>query len=362
MTAGVTAPGVGPAVGSALVERTAGDAAAAVGTEAGVQRWRGRDGVPPGWGRCVVTIGVFDGVHRGHQRLIAHAVACARELGLPTVLMTFDPHPGEVLRPGTHPAQLTSLTRRAELVAELGVDAFWVLPFTPELARVPADEFVHELLVDKLHAAVVVVGRNFTFGYQARGDSAELERLGQRFGFAARGMDLVASTEGVAGSEVGAVTYSSTYVRACISAGDVRAAAEALGRPHRLEGVVVRGDQRGRELGYPTANLGLAEHLAIPADGVYACWFVDRHDPRPDASRRPAAVSVGTNPTFSGRERTVEAFVLDTDEDLYGGRVAVDFVDRVRGMERFDSVDELIVAMDGDVRRTREILGRAGPG
>jgi riboflavin kinase / FMN adenylyltransferase len=313
-----------------------------------VQRWRGLDGVPSGWGRCVVTIGVFDGVHRGHQQLIARAVEHGRALGLPVVLITFDPHPASVLRPGTYPARLTSLTRRAELVAELGVDAFWVLPFTAELARVAPDEFVHELLVDRLHAAMVVVGRNFTYGYRAAGDVAELERLGQRFGFAAEGVDLVTEASAPAGSSV---TFSSTYIRACISAGDVRAAAEALGRPHRLEGVVVRGDQRGRELGYPTANVDCGEHAAIPADGVYACWF--HHAGRVYA----AATSVGTNPTFSGRERTVEAFVLDTHEDLYGARVAVDFVERLRGMDRFDSVDELIVAMDGDVARTRQVLG-----
>ena len=314
-----------------------------------MQRWRGLDGVPSGWGRCVVTIGVFDGVHRGHQQLIARAVAHGRELGLPTVLITVDPHPASVLRPGTYPSRLTSLTRRAELVAELGIDAFWVLPFTTDLARVPPQEFVHELLVDRLHAAMVVVGRNFTFGYRAAGDVAELERLGQRFGFAAEGVDLVTEPFGVAAGG-STVTFSSTYVRACISAGDVRAAAEALGRPHRLEGVVVRGDQRGRELGYPTANVDCGEHAAIPTDGVYACWF--HHQGR----ARPSAVSVGTNPTFSGRVRTVEAFVLDTDEDLYGARVAVDFVDRLRGMDRFDSVDELIHQMDRDVERTREVL------
>ena len=312
-----------------------------------MHRWRGRDDVPAGWGRCVVTIGVFDGVHRGHQQLIGEAVARGRALGLPTVLITFDPHPSEVLRPGSHPAQLTSLRRRAELVAEMGVDAFWVLPFTPELARVPPDEFVHELLVDRLHAALVVVGRNFTFGYRAAGDVAELTRLGERFGFGAEGLDLV--TDGTVGGRT--VTFSSTYIRSTISAGDVRAAAAALGRPHRVEGVVVRGDQRGRELGYPTANLGMAEHVAVPADGVYAGWFVHRD------RRLPTAVSVGTNPTFSGRQRTVEAFVLDHHEDFYGERVAVDFVERVRGMTRFDCVEELIVAMDGDVAGTRRVLG-----
>jgi riboflavin kinase/FMN adenylyltransferase len=320
-----------------------------------VQRWRGRDGVPPGWGRCVVTIGVFDGVHRGHQQLIGRAVARAVELGdLPTVLITFDPHPSEVLRPGSHPAQLTTLTRRAELVAELGVDAFWVLPFTHEFAHVAPAEFVHELLVDRLHASAVVVGRNFTYGYKAAGDVAELQRLGQRFGFEAIGLDLVAD-----GDRGRTVTFSSTYIRSSIAAGDVEAAADALGRPHRVEGVVVKGDQRGRELGYPTANVAATEHAAIPADGVYAGWFV-RPGRDGGEERLPTAVSVGTNPTFSGQVRTVEAFVLDHTEDFYGQRVGVDFVGKVRGMARFDSVEELITAMDGDVATTRGLLGLSG--
>ena len=320
-----------------------------------MQRWRGRDGVPPGWGRCVVTIGVFDGVHRGHQQLIGRALERARELGdLPTVLITFDPHPSEVLRPGSHPAQLTTLTRRAELVAELGVDAFWVLPFTHEFAHVAPAEFVHELLVDRLHASAVVVGRNFTYGYKAAGDVAELQRLGQRFGFEAIGLDLVAD-----GDRGRTVTFSSTYIRSSIAAGDVEAAADALGRPHRVEGVVVRGDQRGRELGYPTANVAATEHAAIPADGVYAGWFV-RPGRDGGEERLPTAVSVGTNPTFSGQVRTVEAFVLDHTEDFYGQRVGVDFVGKVRGMTRFDSIEELITAMDGDVATTRGLLGLPG--
>ncbi len=312
-----------------------------------MQRWRGRDGVPPGWGRCVVTIGVFDGVHRGHQQLIGHAVERARELGgLPTTLITFDPHPSEVLRPGSHPAQLTTLARRADLVGELGIDAFWVLPFTTDFARVEADEFVHELLVDRLHASAVVVGNNFTYGYRAAGDVPELQRLGQRFGFEAIGLDLVAD-----GDRGRTVTYSSTYIRSCIAAGDVEAAADALGRPHRIEGVVVKGDQRGRDLGYPTANVSPTAHAAVPADGVYAGWFIR------DGEKLPTAVSVGTNPTFSGQQRTVEAFVLDHTEDFYGRRVGVEFVGRVRGQERFDSVEELITSMDGDVATTRKILG-----
>ncbi|HYZ07610.1 MAG TPA: bifunctional riboflavin kinase/FAD synthetase [Pseudonocardiaceae bacterium] len=306
-----------------------------------MQRWRGLDPTPGGWGRSVVTIGVFDGVHRGHAQLISRAVQRARELDVPAVLLTFDPHPSEVVRPGSHPAQLTTLRRRAELAEQLGVDVFCVLPFTVELSRMPPAEFVHELLVERLHVATVVVGENFTFGHKAAGDVDLLCTLGRRFGFTTEGADLLSQGE---------VTFSSTYIRSCIDAGDVAAAAAALGRPHRVEGIVVRGDRRGSELGYPTANLSTPRYSAIPADGVYACRFVHR------GRELAAAVSVGTNPTFSGRERRVEAFVLDLDEDLYGEQVALDFVSRLRGMERFESTAELVTQMDDDVARTRAVL------
>lgn len=304
--------------------------------------------MPTGWGRSVVTVGVFDGVHRGHQKLIRRAVSLAAERDLPSVLVTFDPHPTEVVRPGHHPAQLTTLARRAELVGELGVSAFCVLPFNAEMARMPADEFVHEVLVERLHAAAVVVGENFTFGHGARGDVPLLHRYGRRFGFAVEGLQLITDTS----DPNDGVTYSSTYIRSCIDGGDVALAAQALGRPHRVEGVVVRGDRRGHELGFPTANLEPPPHSAVPADGIYACWFV--HGGR----RLPAATSIGTNPTFSGRERTVEAYVLDVDEDYYGHHVALDFVDRLRGMDRFDSITALVDQMGLDVARVRELLAR----
>lgn len=308
-------------------------------------RWRGLEAVPTDWGRCVVTVGVFDGVHRGHQQLIGRAVERARSRGLPSVLVTFDPHPAEIVRPGSHPARLTSLRRRADLVAELGVDAFCVLPFTPTLARVEAPEFAHTVLVERLHAAAVVVGRNFTFGHRATGDVALLERLGERFGFAVEGHELISDP-----TVDGGVTFSSTYIRACIDAGDVAAAAAALGRPHRVEGVVVHGERRGRELGYPTANLATPAHTALPADGVYAGRFAI------GGRLLPAAVSVGTNPTFSGRIRTCEAYVLDVVEDFYGHEVAVDLEHRLRGQERFDDVDALVAQMVRDVTATRELL------
>jgi riboflavin kinase/FMN adenylyltransferase len=327
-----------------------------------VERWRGLENLPGGWGRCVVTIGVFDGVHRGHAELIRHAVHTAQQRGLPSLLLTFDPHPAEVVRPGSHPAQLTTLRRRADLVERLGVDVFCVLPFTSEVQRMSAREFAHELLVEKLHAAVVVVGENFTFGNGAEGDVTLLRQLGDRFGFSTEPAPLVAS-DPAEDTQQGdrAVTFSSTYIRSCIDAGDVAAAAAALGRPHRLEGIVVRGDGRGKELGYPTANLSLPRYAAIPADGIYACWFVRQTESGEPPKALQAAVSVGTNPTFSGRERRVEAFVLDVDEDFYGRPVALDFVGRIRDMERYDQPEELIARMDIDVSEAREMLAGMPP-
>jgi riboflavin kinase/FMN adenylyltransferase len=321
-----------------------------------VQRWRGQDEIPTDWGRCVLTIGVFDGVHRGHAELIATAVKEGRARGVPTVLMTFDPHPMEVVFPGSHPAQLTTLTRRAELVEELGIDVFLVIPFTPDFMKLTPDRYIHELLVERLHVVEVVVGENFTFGKKAAGNVELLHRAGDRFGFSVQGLPLVTERHN---NET--VTYSSTYIRSCVDAGDVVAATEALGRPHRVEGVVVRGDGRGRVLGFPTANIAPPMYSAIPADGVYAAWFtVLGHGPVvgtvTPGERYQAAVSVGTNPTFSGRARTVEAFVLDTAADLYGERVAVDFVARIRGQHRFESVQDLIDAIADDTERVRTIL------
>ncbi|MBJ7451312.1 MAG: bifunctional riboflavin kinase/FAD synthetase [Blastococcus sp.] len=318
-----------------------------------MQRWRGLEATPADLGRTVVTIGMYDGVHRGHQQLIGAAVARAHAMRRPCLLLTFDPHPAEVVRPGSHPAILTSLDRKAELVAGLGVDAMCVLPFTAEFMRLPPETFTHTVLVEHLHAAQVVVGENFTYGHRAAGTVSTLTAEGRRFGFAVEGVPLAEDS-----SDSGDVTISSTYIRACVAAGDMVAAARALGRPHRVDGVVVRGDRRGRDLGYPTANVESPQYTAIPADGVYAGHLVTR-DPRSGASRErlPAAISVGTNPTFQGSRRTVEAFVLDYDGDLYGEHVGVEFASRLRPMEAFADVDGLLVAMAKDVSDTRQILG-----
>jgi riboflavin kinase / FMN adenylyltransferase len=318
-----------------------------------VLRWRGSEGTPGDLGRTVVTLGMYDGVHRGHQKLIGAAVARARAMRRPSLLITFDPHPAEVIRPGSHPAILTSLDRKAELVAALGVDAMCVLPFTAELMRMSPESFTHTVLVEKLHAAQVVVGENFTYGHKAAGNVATLTAEGRRFGFAVEGIALAEDS-----SEEGEVTISSTYIRACVAAGDMVSAARALGRPHRVDGVIVRGAQRGRNMGYPTANVESPPFTAIPADGVYAGHLVTR-DPRSGASRDrfPAAISVGSNPTFQGSRRTVEAFVLDYDGDLYGEHVGVEFAQRLRPMAAFPDVEALLTAMAKDVTDTREILG-----
>lgn len=308
-----------------------------------MQRWRGYDAVPSGFGRTVVTIGVFDGVHRGHQATIGHAVKRARESGLKSVVLTFDPHPSEVVRPGSHPAVLTEPRRKAELMAELGVDALCVVPFTLEFSRLSPEAFVHDVLVEHLHAAAIVVGENFRFGHKAAGDVALLRDLGRRWGFTVDGAPLVSS---------GDVVFSSTYIRACVAAGDVAAAAEALGRPHRVEGVVVRGDQRGRKLGFPTANFLTSSHAAVPADGVYAGWVIR------GGERLPAAASVGTNPTFSGEDRRVEAHILDFDGDLYGERLGLDLVANLRGQVKYDGVEPLIAQIKEDVAQTRALLSR----
>jgi riboflavin kinase / FMN adenylyltransferase len=312
-----------------------------------VYRWYGLDEVPAGWGESVVTIGVFDGVHRGHQRIVERAAQVGEQRGLPVVAITFDPHPDEVTRPGSHPPFLCSARRRAELLSGLGVDAVCVVPFTLEFSRLAPDDFVRTVLVERLHAAVVVVGEDFRFGHKAAGDVQLLAKLGEKYEFTTEGMPLLVAD----GS-----TISSTSIRQMLAEGDVAAAAKALGRPHRVEGVVVRGHQRGRALGFPTANLEMPPHTAIPADGIYAGWLASLDDEGRDVQRWPAAISIGNNPTFGEGEQTVEAYALDrTDLDLYGMHAAIDFAARLRGTIRFDSVGTLVEQMHRDVDRAREL-------
>ena len=322
-----------------------------------MRRWYGLDEVPDDWGASVVTIGVFDGVHRGHQRIVGRAVQVAvadagRGSRLPVVVVTFDPHPDEVVRPGSHPPFLCTPRRRAELLAGLGVDAVCMLPFTYEFSQLSPDEFVRTALVDRLHADAVVVGENFRFGHRAAGDVPLLAALGEKYDFTAEGVPLLVA---------GGITISSSYIRERLAAGEVRLAAAALGRPHRVEGVVVRGQMRGRALGFPTANLECPPHTAIPGDGIYAGWLLGLAPDGTADSRWPAAISVGPNATFDEAERTVEAYALDRDDlDLYGAHMAIDFSARLRGTVRFDSVEDLVAQMHRDVADSRQILFSPG--
>ena len=313
-----------------------------------MQRWQGLGDVPGDWGPSAVTIGVFDGVHRGHQRIVARASEVAVTNRLPLVVVTFDPHPDEVVRPGSHPPLLCTLRLRVQLLSELGADAVCVLPFTLDFSRLGPDEFVRAVLAERLHARRVVVGANFRFGHRAAGDVALLAELGEKYDFSAEGVPLL--------TEDG-VTISSSSIRDLVAAGDVAGAARDLGRPHRVEGVVVRGAQRGRTLGIPTANLETPPYTAIPADGVYAGWLASLDENGNQTQRWPAAISVGTNPTFDGQHRVVEAYALDRDDlDLYGVHVAVDFAARLRGMAKFGSVDELIAQMRLDIDQARVLV------
>jgi riboflavin kinase/FMN adenylyltransferase len=327
-----------------------------------VQRWQGLDAVPEGFGPSVVTIGNFDGVHRGHRALLGTVIEAARKLGLPAVAVTFEPHPVAVLFPERAPAVLTAPDHRLELLAETGLDAVLVLEFTREFAQWSPEHFVRTVFLDALHAALVVVGPDTRFGHRNSGNVATLRQLGATLGFEVETVPefgLAPAQDGAPGDPAPARRWSSSWARELLAEGDVARAAEVLGRPHRVMGVVVHGDHRGRELGYPTANLSQDAVGQVPADGVYAGRLVRPELPpgAPDAVL-PAAVSVGTNPTFDGLQRRVEAYVLDrTDLDLYGERLAVEFVERLRPTLRFDGVEALVQQMALDVARCRELLG-----
>jgi riboflavin kinase / FMN adenylyltransferase len=306
-----------------------------------VRVWRSTEDVA-GVDRSVATVGNFDGLHRGHQHVIDLVVARAGETGASSVVVTFDPHPMTVVHPGGAPLALTTLDHRLDLIAERGVDATLVLPFTHELSLLSPAEFVTRVLVDALHTTAVHVGANFRFGHRAAGTIDTLSELGAVYGYDTFPVELARDD----------TVWSSTYVRQCLAEGDVVAAARALGRLHRVEGPVVEGDKRGRELGFPTANLDLGDGVAVPADGIYAGWLT-----RASGERLPAAISIGTNPTFDGTTRRVEAYVLDRDDlELYGEHVILEFAERLRDTLRFDGVEPLLVQMAADVDRARAIL------
>jgi riboflavin kinase/FMN adenylyltransferase len=316
-----------------------------------VRVWRSVADVPADLGRSVVVIGNFDGVHLGHRHVVRRARQVADADNLFVVAVTFDPHPFAVLRPEHPPLALTDIDRRCYLLAKAGVDDVLVIPFSRKVAAWTPQEFVDRVIVHSLHAAVVVAGANFRFGARAAGDLALLTEAGRTHDFRVERIAL----------DGGPQVWSSTYARACLAGGDIEGASEALGHPFSVVGTVVRGEQRGRELGYPTANV-LTQGLAAPTDGVYAGWLglLDPENGQaPVGEPFPVAISVGTNPTFAGdRERRVEAYVLDRDDlNLYDRRVEISFMARIRGMMKFDGIDALLEAMTDDVVKTRELLG-----
>lgn len=318
-----------------------------------MHRWTSLDDAPADLGRTVATLGNFDGVHRGHRAVLRTVTDLAAERGLAAVAVTFDPHPVAVLHPERAPEQIAGLAHRLDLLAEAGLDGVVVIEFTREYAQLTPEDFVVQTFVEGLRADVVVVGQDTRFGLGNSGDVETMRELGERHGFEV----VVQETAGE--QEEGLRSWSSTALRRAIAEGDMGQAAQILARPHRVSGEVVHGHHRGRELGYPTANLEPRSEGMVPADGVYAGWLVRPSLTEGDPERcLPAAISVGTNPTFDDvARRTVEAYVLDrTDLDLYGEVVAIDFVERLRGNVRFDSLEALTDQMAADVDRARALL------
>ncbi len=312
-------------------------------------RWTDAAHTPPQLNPCVATFGNFDGVHRGHQAVIARVRAEGERRGIPSVVVTFDPHPVRVLHPERAPELISPGRLHEDLLAETGIDGLLVIPFTWDYAQQSAEDFIVSTFVRGLGVRALVVGADTKgFGVGYTGDVDLIRQLGEVHGFEVVVLPDLGDDQ----------RWSSSAVRAHLRAGEVADAAAVLGRAHRVVGTVVHGFHRGRELGYPTANLERRSRGVVPADGVYAGWLT-RLDLPPEAvdRRLPAAISVGTNPTFEGTERTVEAYCLDrTDLDLYGEEVAIDFVEHIRPTLKFASIDDLLEAMSADVAKARAIL------
>ena len=299
--------------------------------------------VPADFGPSAVTIGKFDGLHTGHRSVLRAVRDAAQTAGLTSTVLTFDRNPLSVLAPERCPDALVSNDQKRELLADAGIEATVMLRFDRAFSAQSPEQFVQNILVDTLHARIVFVGADFRFGARGAGNVALLQQLGDSLGFRVNVVDAM--------SFDGTHRVSATGIRQLLAGGDVAAAARLLGRPHAVRGLVIRGEQRGRTLGFPTANLSPRLEGFIPADGVYAGWLTV------DGERLPAAISVGNNPTFDGvPERQVEAHVLDRDLDLYDTTVEVSFVSRIRGMEKFDGVDALVAQIGRDVLQVRALL------
>jgi riboflavin kinase/FMN adenylyltransferase len=298
----------------------------------------------------VVTIGAYDGVHLGHQTVIGEVRARAAAAGLDSAVVTFDRHPASVVRPESAPRLLTDLEQKLELLAATGLDRCLVISFDEARSKEPADEFVREVLVECMAAKVVIVGEDFHFGHQRRGNVDLLRAMGVELGFEVAGLPLV-DARGVAAGD--GEKASSTGIRHALVAGDLPRANELLGRPHEVRGVVAHGDARGRELGFPTANVSVPGDILLPADGIYAGWYE-----RPDGAAHPTAISLGRRPTFyeEAHASLLEAHLLDFQGDLYGEHAKVRFVARLRGEVKFDGVEALVAQIQLDCDQARAIL------
>jgi len=296
---------------------------------------------------CAVSIGAYDGVHIGHRLVIDRVRRVAAEQGLASAVVTFDQHPASVVRPESAPKVLTDLPQKLELLAATGLDYALVVHFDQERSEERPDEFVRDVLVGCLSTRAIIVGHDFHFGYKREGNVALLQDLGSEMGFDVTGIRLLPD-------EPGGEAVSSTRVRNLLAAGSVGEAAALLGRPHQVRGEVVPGDARGRELGFPTANVAVPAEIALPEDGVYAGWYY-----RPDGARRAAALSLGRRPTFyeDADLSLLEAHLLDFEDDLYGEQTRIEFIAHLRPQARFESVHDLVDQMVRDVATTRLVLG-----
>jgi riboflavin kinase / FMN adenylyltransferase len=294
-----------------------------------------------------LTIGNFDGLHLGHQYLLSKLVDRANAKRVRSLVITFEPHPISVLRPDQAVHRLATASMKPKLIEAAGVDDLAIIPFSLEFAALSAEEFL-EFIHTYAHPTDILVGDDFRFGAKRAGDAATIRQFASTHGFDATIIQRI---------EFEGQIVSSSYIRACLASGDVRGAAAALGRNYRLSGTVEHGLARGRDMGYPTANIDLDDHLLIPSDGIYAAYARVGESGSP----RPAMVYIGRSPTFEARGRTVEAHLLDFHEDLYARHVSVEFVDFVRGDQRFSGADELAEQMQRDEDVTRRVLAESAP-
>ncbi|MGA2881276.1 MAG: bifunctional riboflavin kinase/FAD synthetase [Bryobacteraceae bacterium] len=303
---------------------------------------------PDDFGPCAITIGNFDGVHRGHREILRRVVTAAHEEGWKSAVLTFDPHPAKLVTPASAPRLLTTLEVRASIILEQGIDEILILPFTPEIAALGPEDFVRKILVDKLKARAVLVGANFHFGRRATGDAGTLEELGDRYSFETEIIEPVVWRKRV---------ISSSEIRRLIEAGDVSAACRMLGRPYVLQGDVVAGDGRGSKQTVPTLNLDTKAEV-LPKDGVYVTRTLDLGGPRPH--EWPSITNIGLRPTFDGHARTIETYLLSTLDSAPPRRIAVEFLRRVRDERKFENAESLKAQILRDVNRAQAYFRRLG--